>query len=167
MRISWGQPIYLVKSKIVTAYHTKFQSLLSTDVFPKLRTYRLFKSKFEMENYLWLQIPRYRVSLARLGTSSHDLEIERGRYTIPKTPAELRVCRQCNSNMVEDEVHFLMECARHESLRENLLDVASRHIKIFYMLCHKGKFCALLSSENDMVPFALARFSHLAFRNRI
>jgi len=75
----------VVKSKIVTAYHTKFQSLLSTDVFPKLRTYRLFKSKFEMENYLWLQIPKYRVSLARLRTSSHDLEIERQIHNLQDT----------------------------------------------------------------------------------
>jgi hypothetical protein len=38
--------------------------------------------------------------LARFRISAHKLEIERGRYTIPKTVVENRICEA-----VEDEEH--------------------------------------------------------------
>ena len=67
---------------------------------------------------------------------------------------------------MEDEIHFLLESRRHESLRVNLLDVASSYIANFHMLSKEEKFCALLSSENSMVTFALAKFSYHAFKHR-
>jgi hypothetical protein len=36
------------------------------------------------------------------GKKMHKLEIERGRYTIPKTAVENRICKQCNCEAVED-----------------------------------------------------------------
>ena len=46
----------------------------------KLRTYRLFKTTFELEPYLYLtKIIKHRVALTRLRISCHTLEIERGR----------------------------------------------------------------------------------------
>jgi hypothetical protein len=40
--------------------------------------------------------------------SAHKPEIERGRYTIPKTAVENRICKQCNCEAVEDEEHLLI-----------------------------------------------------------
>lgn len=157
----------LTKAKIVAAYSTQFCSLISDENrYPKLRTYKLFKSSFEMENYLWLQIPRYRISLCRLRTSSHHLEIERGRYTIPKTPAESRICKQCNLNEVEDEIHFVLNCSQHDVLRVDLNNIARAEITNFETLCDKEKFCALMSTDNSLVTFTLAKFCHHAFKNR-
>jgi hypothetical protein len=43
-------------------------------------------------------------TIARFRISAHKLEIERGRYTIPKTAVENRICKQCNCDQaVEDE----------------------------------------------------------------
>ena len=47
---------------------------------PKLRTYCLFKNNFIMEDYLYVFNKRHRHALARLRTSAHTLEIERGRW---------------------------------------------------------------------------------------
>ena len=60
-----------------------------------------------MEKYLdMVTDKRYRTAITRLRTSSHTLEIERGRYTIPRTPAADRLC--CVCKVVEDEEHFLV-----------------------------------------------------------
>ena len=37
---------------------------------------------------------------------NHNLRIERGRFTIPKTPENVRICYHCSLNSVEDEMHF-------------------------------------------------------------
>ena len=56
---------------------------------PILRTYNIYKTRYEMEPYLYLvKNPKYRIAISKIRTSSHKLEIERGRYTRPKTPAE-------------------------------------------------------------------------------
>ena len=58
-----------------------------------------------MEPYLYLvKESKYRIEISRLRASSHVLEIERGRYTRPKTPITERLCPFCN--VVEDEQHF-------------------------------------------------------------
>ena len=52
-----------------------------------IKNYETYKSEFCMEPYLYLiSNLRYRNALTRLRTSSHTLEIERGHYTMPKTP---------------------------------------------------------------------------------
>ena len=53
---------------------------------PKLRIYKTLKKKLEFESYLRIPFPKFRFLIAKFCTSAHDLEIERGRYTKPKTP---------------------------------------------------------------------------------
>ena len=68
----------------------------------KLRTYRLFKTKFELEPYLYLtKIIKHRVALTRLRISCHSVE-------------------DCES--VEDELHFACVCPKYDLLREHLVD---------------------------------------------
>jgi hypothetical protein len=143
-----------------------FTMINDTQRCPKLRTYCLFKFNFGHETYLSLQIPKYRVSLSRLRTSSHHLEIERGRYTAPKTPAELRMCKQCNEQLVEDEQHFVTTCKRHALLRTDLYNVARSNISGFVSLSAHDKLIALLTSEDGVVIFALAKFTYHAFKQR-
>jgi len=51
----------------------------------KLRTYREFKNIFKFEKYLQSVVDHNdRNSMTRLRTSSHILQIDIGRYTIPK-----------------------------------------------------------------------------------
>ena len=73
----------------------------------KLKTYRLFKSNFELEAYLCnIQNTAHRTALTRLRVGSHRLSNELGRYHKPKPlPVNERLCDLCN--VVEDEYHFL------------------------------------------------------------
>jgi hypothetical protein len=48
----------------------------------------------------------HRNILTRFRTSNHKFHIETGRYTRPITPVENRICSNCNSKSVEDELHF-------------------------------------------------------------
>ena len=69
-----------IKISVTRYFQTNFLPLLQDDKYSKLRTYKLFKYKLEYKNYLWFNMPKYRVSLCRLRTSSHHLEIDRWRY---------------------------------------------------------------------------------------
>ena len=42
--------------------------------------------------------------------SSHCLNIEQGRHKKPKVPLENRICHNCSMSMIEDEIHFLLQC---------------------------------------------------------
>jgi len=156
-----------IKQHVYDVFEEKFITMVTdSQRCPKLRTYNQFKFNFGYETYLSLQIPKYRVSLSRLRISSHHLEIERGRYTIPKTPAELRICKQCNEQLVENEQHFVTTCKKHTLLREELYSVAHSNIPNFNGLSAHEKFLKLLSSEDGVVICALAKFTYHAFKQR-
>ena len=51
---------------------------------------------------------------------NHNLRIETGRFTIPKTPEDLRICDYCNLNSVENKMHILFHCDLYNDLRKTL-----------------------------------------------
>ena len=79
----------------------------------KLRTYRLFKHSLHMEYYVSDSVSLNRSHLStfsKLRCGSLPLEVEHGRFSRPKVPLEQRMCKFCNCNLVEDEIHFLTVC---------------------------------------------------------
>ena len=91
------------------------EEVQNIDKNPILRNSKTYKSEFGMEPYLYLiSNLLYLNSLTRLRTSSHTLEIERGRYTIPKTPVCDRLCRTCN--VTEDDIQFLLNCVEYSKI---------------------------------------------------
>ena len=103
-------PHDLFIEKLTQRFWDQYQQQWLSDLATsrKLRTYCLFKTRFEFEPYL--NLPRHiRIQLARLRSSSHSLRIETGRYSLPKpTPLEERLCPRCSE--IEDETHFLITC---------------------------------------------------------
>ena len=83
----------------------------------KLTTYRKFKKHFEMESYLLFPSRKYRIQATRLRISAHQLQVEIGRHTKPKTPKEDRLCTRCKDNKVEDEIH-LFQCPSYKEQRQ-------------------------------------------------
>ena len=80
----------------------------------------MFKHNFGSEAYLSNVIDsRYRIAITKIRTSSHKLEIERGRYAKPKIAAHLRNCNACYG-LVEDEEHFVTSCKINEAERQYL-----------------------------------------------
>ena len=47
------------------------------------------------------------------------LRIETGRFERPKKTAAERICKQCDLNVPETEIHFLLHCPKHSHLRDN------------------------------------------------
>ena len=57
--------------------------------------------------------------MARLRISDHPLQIEAGRYN--QTPPNNRLCTLCNSNRIENEVHFILECSLYNDMRNSFI----------------------------------------------
>jgi hypothetical protein len=89
---------------------------------PKLRTYALLKKELLLEPYLESSTNtagRKLMSVIRTGTNS--LRIETGRHWDPKLPEERRTCWCCGI-AVEDEEHFVVQCAEYAEERAQLFE---------------------------------------------
>ena len=64
---------------------------------------------------------RKRNASAKFRIGNYSLRIESGRFTIPKTPEDLRICDHCSLNSVENEMHVLFQCDLYDDLRKILL----------------------------------------------
>ena len=109
---------FTVNAKYVFDWHAKLQDINNN---PILRTYKLVKKEFKWARYLnGVKNPKYRKALTKFQTSSHTLEIERGRHTNPTTPLEQRQCRICH--VLEDDTHFLLCCRIFTDERHDFLN---------------------------------------------
>ena len=107
----------------------------------KLRTYRIFKTEFNLEKYLEvLSDFTLRRALSKFRLSDHNLGIELGRRCKPKLPVQERTCQRCNSNEIDDEFHLLFSCKSHISERMLLCQRSDVDISVF---C-----CTLKREEN-------------------
>ena len=85
----------------------------------KLRYYNMFKSDLLPEEYLNLHIHKYQRSLfAQFRAGILPLHVETGRFR--NLPLEQRLCVLCDKSEVEDEYHFLCQCAVYRDLRRKL-----------------------------------------------
>ena len=112
-------------------------------VYDKCDLYSVFKTTFQTEYYLTcLNVRKFRIGLARFRCSSHDLNIEKGRYA--NIDRNCRICPLCNLNAVEDEFHFVMICPFYAALRQKYIN------QKYYVHPNLRTFSALLNSENQI-----------------
>ena len=132
---------------------------------PLLRTYKMFKLHFERELYLdQVKDFRYRNAITRLRTSSHTLEIERGRHRRPKICVENRLCLMCKS--VEDERHFLIDCLLYDEQRQCLFSKIITKDDTFCHLSGEDKFIYLLTSGDQQILTWVGKFIYRSFEQR-
>ena len=75
----------------------------------KLRYYNLYKYDNSPADYTFMNISKYQRSLfAQFRCGILPLEIEIGRFR--EKNLNERICKLCNHNAVEDEIHFLCDC---------------------------------------------------------
>ena len=55
---------------------------------------------------------------------AHKLRIETGRYSNLKP--EERKCLHCNTNAIEDEKHFLLECNQYNTERKHMIEIIEK-----------------------------------------
>ena len=113
-------------------------------------------------------IHTYIHTIARFRISSHTLEIETGRHRRPKVPVEERTCKICESNSVEDEQHFLIECLAPEivQLRKKLTATAITCKPNYKNLNNREKFNEILTNRESEMISALGSYLTLAFQKR-
>ena len=129
-----------------------------------LRTHKTFSFFPKLSTYVSdLTDTRLIAAVARLRLSSHNLEIERGRHTRPKTPVVNRTCRRCQTTQVDDEIHFLMQCNMFELDRKALLSEAGKYITNFNTQSDTEQFKSIMSSENHAIINALAKYTYVCF----
>ena len=151
-------PFSIIKQRIMDTYKQKWYTEINNS--SRLEAYSIFKHDFEQEKYLnCIPENKYKIALTRLRTSSHNLFIETGRYD--GTQREMRVCRSCNMNVVEDEYHFTLVCPHYRALR-------MKYLKQYY--CHwptMQKLDSLLSSSSKKTIYNLAKFVYFANKIRV
>ena len=130
-----------------------------------IRTYRSYKLDFGMECYLkHVNNSKFRVALSKLRTSSHSLEIERGRYTRPKLNVDQRLCMSCN--VVEDEEHFVLHCQDNRMERELLFQKIYMRDSSFFNLSSSEQIVFLMRCSDPQIMAWLGKFIHHSFLNR-
>ncbi len=82
--------------------------------------------------------------MLRCGTAS--LRIETSRYE--RLPVEQRVCEVCDSDNVEDEMHFLISCNAFTQERTKWFSHVSQFIGNFNGLSLEDKFIVLMSDPS-------------------
>jgi hypothetical protein len=152
----------VVKEKFITNWENELNNIEKN---PILRTYVKIKCSFRMEPYLCLvKNNRFRNALCKIRTSSHHLEIERGRHCKPRLAIKDRLCNKCK--VVEDEVHFLTVCEKYETLRRQLYSNIVGVMPAFSNMKANEKFVFLTCNENQQVLTWVGKFLYAAFEQR-
>ena len=116
----------------------------------KLQTYTKVKTSFGCEKYLKLiRNFELRRSICQFRVSSHHLQIELGRYQ--GIPRHQRLCQQCSSGEVEDEIHFLFKCSKYEPDRKELIDIILTSCPNFHSLNDVKKLEWICNCENHNI----------------
>ena len=98
-----------------------------------------------MEKYLTsIQNILIRQTISKIRLSNHDLMIEKGRHK--KLELQMRTCPFC-SNLIETEIHFLLECTTFSIFRKNLKKEAREKIPGFDTQSEENMFKILLCDE--------------------
>ena len=90
-----------------------------------------------------------RRSICKFRVSSHHLQIEFGRYQ--GIPRHQRLCQQCSSGEVEDEVHFLFKCSKYEPDRKELIVIILTSCPNFNSLNDVKKLEWVCNRENHNI----------------
>ena len=134
---------------------------------PKLRTYKLFKQRFRLEPFLTNATNiNHTLALTKFRISAHNLAIETGRDTKPKTPVENRLCIHCSLNEVETEQHFLLKCPLYSNERQTFLESITSLIPINNIHDEHDQFIAIMTNQNKIVTNALGKYIFTCLNHR-
>ena len=122
----------------------------------KAETYNFFKNEIKFEKYLNnIKNKKHLIAFNKFRLSDHKLMIEEGRRLRPQKPRNERTCKICD--IVEDEIHFLIECKMFEDQRKILFDnICTKFPNFTRIIDNKAKFIFLLSQEDEHVTKMIA-----------
>ena len=139
----------------------------------KLRTFRKFKQTIKYERYLDIDFHKETLKkYTQLRLSSHKLQIELARYIkVPKTQRKqekdkARICKNCNLDKIEDELHFLMICPQYQTERIIFFNGIYEICRNASLLSKEQLFIWLLSNEDQNIAKKVIRFVKLCCDKR-
>ena len=91
--------------------------------------------------------------------SSHQLEIERGRYT--NIERNDRKCKQCDMNLVENEFHFILVCPKSRIIKNKYLK------RYFCQWPTINKLQNIFMEKSKRVVTNLAKYIYFATKARL
>ena len=159
------------KSKLIEIDKGKWHSNLFNDTGQvngnKLRTYRIYKTFLEPEVYVKLPLIRdHRRILAMFRCGNLPLYIETGRFARPKIPVNERTCFHCK-DVVENEIHFLLECPLYDDIRRKLFQKANLCNTDFDAFNFTNKLIFLMNNINMQPLVAKTLFDMWERRKRV
>ena len=111
----------------------------------KLRTYKLFKTEYKVEDYvLKVKAVNQRSAMSRFRCGVAPINLEIGRFF--NIPANERFCNVC-PDQVEDESRVILICALYNIIREKLFIHASYINDDFMPMSRTEKLVFLFSDS--------------------
>jgi hypothetical protein len=147
----------IFKQRSIDMELQRFSSSVSAN--SKLNYYSVFKQDIICEKYLFvIQNLILRILLSKLRIGMLNLEINLGRYE--GVPREERLCKVCNSGLIEDEFHFVLVCNYYVPERQRLIP---QYCCLYPSI---SKFNQLMQSSNKYILNNLGKFLLLACKKR-
>ena len=146
-----------IKRSISKALTEHQLNLINTN--RKLNFYATFKQDTKKSDFLDLiNNPHHRIAINKFRLGNHKLHIETGRYTIPKTPVDSRICSFCHSNEIENETHFIFSCKLYDSIRLKFFNAITIKYSNFQNLDINSKTLFLCNNVDPDVCRSTAAF---------
>ena len=154
----YGKPFDLVKSRLLDIFRQECFNKISTS--PKGHLYQYIPDSFCLQFYIKkVTNTKFQKEITKIRTSSHTLNIEKGRYR--NIERNDRKCTLCDRNDIEDEFHFSLLCPFYADLR-------ILYIKKFYRIRPSVfKFLQLLRTNNIKELNMFGKYLHLANKRRV
>ena len=134
--------VQLINKKLNENRNRIWHDLLTSK--PKLRTYRKFKNEIMIEKYVFIDNRKRRSLMTQIRLGILPLNIEMGRFR--NQPVEERICQMCEYNLVEDEMHFILNCPAYEDNRTQLYN--SINCNNFNEMEPEQKFIYMFKNES-------------------
>ena len=114
-------------------------------------------TKLKFGNKTKIRNPEHRRVASKFRIGNHNLKIETGRFTIPKTPEDLTV---------ENEMHILFHCDQYNDLRKTLFIKINDPNTLFTNYNIHDKVCFLFNNTDSHISRLTANFVFQAFERR-
>ena len=109
--------IKVAKQKLLSMYRDAWREDVQTKI--KLNNFSMLNENMETSPHLHSYLSKVKRSLvSQIQLGCLPLEIEAARFT--NTSRKNRICRLCDSNSVEDELHFIFCCTKTNDMRTEL-----------------------------------------------
>ena len=128
----------------------------------KLKFYSQFRTDCHKADCLNpINNPLHEKTLNKFRLGNHQLLIETGRHTIPKTPENLRICPFCHLNEVENETHLYFLVNFTIVYAPSFFADVNERYPIFNDLDNNLKIIFLVNNIDPFICRRTAAYAHL------